>query len=332
MQARTAFFSSSSMLAPIMFIGLLVDLKVPIACEFKDTNFTMTTRIDYQISEITKYASTTSEISHNDVININTTNGCYAINPQVSLAKWSFLLSGVISAIPSGIMIIAIFWSQQRVKLEKKIYFSLESDASEISGMSKKNVTALFFCCTVIMTFSNGFAQGTLLQYLQTFVTEFIGWEVKTAALLNFAFGTAMAAGRVVATVVSAFCESEILITYNLILALIGISVCFAACLGYLHIWTIWIGTPLTGFGLAPIGTGVIMWTNQIMGFTFVQATVNTAVMFAGFGMGPMTTSLLLNTLGYMTMIYLVFAFSIFQTIVLFALHSLDCRSKTLRK
>ena len=130
---------------------------------------------------------------------------------------------------------------------------------------------------------------------------------------------------------VSAFFKAEYVIALGLALSLLGVTVSFFAALGYLSALAIWIGTFLTGFGLAPIVPSSLVWTNQVSGLSAVQAAVIAVGMFAGFGLGPMTTSILLKTFGFMTMIYILFIFCFIQVVLSVALNFIDKQLKKLR-
>ena len=91
-----------------------------------------------------------------------------------------------------------------------------------------------------------------------------------------------------------------------------------------------WIGPFLTGFGLAPIVPCSYVWTHQIAGLSAVQSSVISAGIFAGFGVGPMATSALLKTFGYMAMMYVLFAFCIMQIVIYIALYYLNKKFKKL--
>ena len=254
---------------------------------------------------------------------------CYVVNPLVYLATWSFVISGAMFAVPCCLLAFVSFLSQ-KTKL-KHIKIATVNKNSESSGMSSKILSKLFVCCTMMFTFFYAITVGTFLQYLQTFATSQLGWEVKTAALLNVVVGGSIVAGRVVAMFISVFLESMSLIAYSLAISLVGITVSFAVSLGHLSTKAMWTGSFLIGFGLAPIVSCSYVWTHQIAGLSAVQSSIISAGILAGFGLGPMTTSALLKTFGYMAMMYILFAFCIMQIVIYIALFCLNKKFKKLR-
>ena len=184
----------------------------------------------------------------------------------------------------------------------------------------------------MLMIFVNGMSLGSLLQYLQTFATLFLGWEVKMAALLNFALGISIVAGRFVASFVSEFLESQFLVVYCLTSSIIGMNVTLAVSLGYLSTLTMWVGSFILGFGLGPIVAGIFVWTNQVTGLSAVQAATLAVGIFAGVGLGPMLTSLLLASFGYMAIMYVLYFCCSFQVLIYLALHFISKQMTKQRK
>ena len=181
MQIKTTFFSISYMLAPIILFGFLVDLKVLVQCDPTIMNATFTTNSDFRTANINHITTSTN---HN--ISSNITNDCYEVNPRVYLAKWSFVISGAMFVVPCCLLVFVSFFSQ-RTKLRqlKIMYTSLDNLEVTDSDMTSEILSKKFFCCTVLLTFFNAVAVGSFLQYLQSFATLHIGWEVEIAALLK---------------------------------------------------------------------------------------------------------------------------------------------------
>ena len=326
LEAKILFFSIGYVLAPIIFIGLLADVKLQVSCDYANVSAILAANDSYlqmNVSNFSSDASTTVQ----DILRNNVTISCFAASPEVSLAKWSFVISGALFTIPCGLFAIASVSSQTTRLYENDKKKVVTNDSATNKNKSDKTFGKIFtitFVSSVIMLiFANGASLGTLLQHLQTFATQYIGWKVKKAAILNSIVGISIVAGRIFATLMSAFFQAEFLIAYSLILSLSGITLSFAASRNYLSTLAMWFGSFLTGFGLAPIIPCSFLWTNLITGLSTVQSAVITAGMFAGFGLGPMMTSVLINISGYMAMIYVLFAMCSFKIIIHATLHYL---------
>ena len=185
-QARASFFSIGCMFAPIIFFGLLVDLKVPVSCNTLDTVNDSSTDVTIAFNQMVNISHTTRD--HREILIDNSTTGCFAMNPKIKMAQWSFAVNGAMILIPF-VFFLYSFLSSHTTRLQKVNASNANINQSETSGLSDKFLLKLFVVSVMVLIFLNGVAMGTLLQYLQTFATLFLGWEVKTAALLNFVVG-----------------------------------------------------------------------------------------------------------------------------------------------
>lgn len=331
-------------------IGLLVDVDLVRDCISTNTTTTESTVTVAAVAEsstastLVHVATTATSVLLNETSNLtipthNETLNCAELMSDIGKAQWSFLISGCFYLlIPTLIWVCITFFASvtrlpkvtkaARVRKVEEKSSTIEKESSHKIASRNKLLSNMFVFCVATLLLLTATSYSALFQFLPTLTTLGLGWHVKSAAFLSTTLGVAVVASRLAAILVSAIVKSTRIIFVCLALCILGSSLMACQLLVSNADWIMWVGSLTTGFALAPIIPACYVWTNEVTGLSPTQSAIIATGMIAGYSIGPLITSALTNTLGYLAMIYVVFVCCTLECIAGIVLRVIDRQLK----
>jgi hypothetical protein len=242
------------------------------------STFLLSSTIFPLLSQCTAHSSIrlTSTASLTSLTATNCTNVTVAgLPPDVSSVNYAFVLMGLLFVPGFLCMIVVSLPSLATSIAPKNKFYSLEP-APPTNTSASGCLVHTFILLMAAIALMYTYTAGSLMQYLQSFVTLGLNWDVRNAAYLNTVMGSGNVIGRLISMPLSIHVPIFFIVAGSVLTLTLGCILIVLVGLGSVPEGVMWAGTIIAGIGWSPVISCAFYWTNQVTGLTVTQSAVIT--------------------------------------------------------